>query len=124
MWEEERDVGVMGACERRSKCSRCKMVWYCSRACQVKDWPKHKAVCAKAVQTTVSRGVEEEKMPKKEGLKVVEDAIVEKNVESVKPVVVEREYAKNVEPEAVAEPEKKKKKRKSLFRQNMEKEKE
>ena len=83
------------------------MVWYCSRACQVKDWPKHKAVCAKAVQTTVSRGVEEEKMPKKEGLKVVEDTIVEKNVE----------------PEAVEEPEKKKK-RKSLFRQNMEKEKE
>ena len=54
---------------------------------------------------------------------MVEDTIVEKNVESVKPGVVEREYAKNVEPEAVEEPEKKKK-RKSLFRQNMEKEKE
>lgn len=107
----------------RSKCSRCKLAWYCSRDCQVKDWPKHKQVCAKLVQTTVSKGVVEEKMPERNRLKVVEDTIVEKNVKSIKPVVVEREYAKGVQPEAVAEPEKKKK-RKSLFRQNMEKERE
>ena len=62
-------------------------------------------------------------MPERDRLKVVEDTIVEKNVKSIKPVVVEREYAKGVQPEAVAEPEKKKK-RKWLFRQNMEKERE
>ncbi|KAK5732564.1 hypothetical protein LTR17_010379 [Elasticomyces elasticus] len=27
------------------KCGRCKSVLYCSKECQVKDWPLHKAVC-------------------------------------------------------------------------------
>jgi len=28
-----------------SRCARCKLVWYCSRACQVKAWPSHKSFC-------------------------------------------------------------------------------
>lgn len=28
-----------------SKCARCGHSWYCSRACQKKDWPLHKTVC-------------------------------------------------------------------------------
>ena len=27
------------------RCSRCKSVWYCSKACQMKHWPVHKAHC-------------------------------------------------------------------------------
>ena len=28
------------------RCSRCKMAWYCSRDCQLRNWPKHKQICA------------------------------------------------------------------------------
>ena len=27
------------------RCSRCKKVWYCSQACQRKQWPLHKEIC-------------------------------------------------------------------------------
>ncbi|KAI9000325.1 hypothetical protein DFJ74DRAFT_697444 [Hyaloraphidium curvatum] len=27
------------------KCSRCRVAWYCSKECQVADWPSHKLVC-------------------------------------------------------------------------------
>ncbi|XP_060608042.1 uncharacterized protein LOC132760150 isoform X2 [Ruditapes philippinarum] len=30
------------------RCTRCKSVMYCSRDCQVKDWPKHQLVCNSA----------------------------------------------------------------------------
>ena len=29
------------------KCSRCEFARYCSKECQVKDWPEHKKVCIK-----------------------------------------------------------------------------
>lgn len=32
------------------KCSRCKLVFYCSKACQKADWPIHKKLCKK-IQT-------------------------------------------------------------------------
>merc|ERR1712137_341236 len=37
---------VCGATEWGSKlCSRCKKVYYCTRYCQVRDWPTHKTHC-------------------------------------------------------------------------------
>lgn len=36
-------------CEKAAykRCSKCKSVWYCSRECQVGDWPTHKPTCNK-----------------------------------------------------------------------------
>ncbi|NWH80276.1 ZMY10 protein, partial [Piaya cayana] len=31
--------------EAAKRCSRCRNEWYCSRACQVQHWQKHKAAC-------------------------------------------------------------------------------
>ncbi|KAH8270572.1 hypothetical protein KR018_011805 [Drosophila ironensis] len=31
----------------KKKCANCKLVHYCSRECQLKDWPKHKDTCTK-----------------------------------------------------------------------------
>ena len=72
------------------------------------------------VKTTISKSQVDPAMPKKDTLKVTEEEIVEREMESVKPVVIEREYAKDVKPEQVEQKERKPKK-KSLFRQNMEK---
>lgn len=106
----------------RSKCSRCKAVWYCSRECQVKHWATHKKSCRDMVQTTVSESVVEPKLPEKEGLKVTEEdkRVVERVTTSIKPVVVEREYVREVDAKEVTS-EERKPKRKSLFRQKFEK---
>ena len=40
------------------RCSRCKMAWYCSRDCQLRQWKKHKAICAMFQE---ARAAEEEK---------------------------------------------------------------
>ncbi|NXW41809.1 ZMY10 protein, partial [Nyctiprogne leucopyga] len=31
--------------EASKRCSRCRNEWYCTEACQVKHWPKHRAAC-------------------------------------------------------------------------------
>jgi hypothetical protein len=32
-------------CENMKKCSKCKKTYYCSRECQINDWPEHKKIC-------------------------------------------------------------------------------
>lgn len=86
----------------------------------MKDWPEHKKTCKEMVKTTISKSRVDPAMPEKDTLKVTEEEIVEKDMESVKPVVIEREYARNVKPEQVEQKERRTKK-KSLFRQNLEK---
>jgi len=41
-------------CEKAAtkQCSRCKDEVYCSRACQKRDWPKHKQTCSDELKTT------------------------------------------------------------------------
>lgn len=39
----------------KSFCSKCKFVWYCSGACQTKDWKLgHRLRCAKIIELTTS----------------------------------------------------------------------
>jgi len=37
------------------KCSRCKLVRYCSAECQKNHWPKHKLVCVKVSKTALPK---------------------------------------------------------------------
>ena len=44
-------LGMCSHCEERKErsllmvCSRCRITQYCSRACQIRDWPEHKTLC-------------------------------------------------------------------------------
>ncbi|KAK8074567.1 hypothetical protein PG997_009230 [Apiospora hydei] len=42
------EVGSCITCEKADsqRCGRCKSAFYCSKACQVRDWPFHKLLCA------------------------------------------------------------------------------
>ncbi len=42
--------------ERLLKCGRCLFAEYCSRECQLKDWPQHKQVCALLKSADVDGG--------------------------------------------------------------------
>ena len=49
----KQDARVMKPCSKCGqpagmKCSRCRAVRYCCRACQTSDWPAHKAACSRA----------------------------------------------------------------------------
>ncbi|KAF7364396.1 hypothetical protein MSAN_01100300 [Mycena sanguinolenta] len=39
----EKDLG-----QPMRKCGKCHVVWYCSKECQTKHWPKHKPICGEA----------------------------------------------------------------------------
>lgn len=45
--EGEEKVHKCGGCQKvaKKKCANCKQVHYCSRECQLKDWPSHKDSC-------------------------------------------------------------------------------
>jgi hypothetical protein len=37
-----------------SRCSACRLAWYCSKTCQGADWQKHKKVCGKQTLRSVT----------------------------------------------------------------------
>ncbi|XP_034480954.1 zinc finger MYND domain-containing protein 10 homolog isoform X2 [Drosophila innubila] len=45
--EDEEKTHKCGSCQKaaKKKCANCKQVHYCSRECQLKDWPTHKDTC-------------------------------------------------------------------------------
>jgi len=40
-----------------ARCSRCKVIYYCSKECQLKAWPTHKLVCLPPLESTKSHEV-------------------------------------------------------------------
>ena len=48
--------GKQGEASAIPRCSRCKMIRYCSRACQSTDWPRHKAACKAAAGASGGAG--------------------------------------------------------------------
>ncbi|KAL7731381.1 hypothetical protein ACLKA6_001408 [Drosophila palustris] len=44
---EDEKLHKCGSCQKaaKKKCANCKQVHYCSRECQLKDWPTHKDTC-------------------------------------------------------------------------------
>ena len=44
------------------RCSRCKLAWYCSRDCQLRQWKKHKTLCAMFVEKSKARDEKEEQI--------------------------------------------------------------
>ena len=58
--QSDSDIDSPGACGnclkdggQFARCSGCKYVRYCSKNCQVEDWPSHKQLC-RAIQTLPS----------------------------------------------------------------------
>jgi hypothetical protein len=45
--EEFLEPSTCAVCGREAmkRCSKCRVEWYCSRDCQVKDWKRHKPIC-------------------------------------------------------------------------------
>lgn len=51
--QKKAEQGACEVCEKMegtSRCTGCKQVSYCGRACQKKDWKRHKLYCGKSVQ--------------------------------------------------------------------------
>jgi len=50
-WENKQGDRICQQCHRIAagllRCSRCGDVYYCNRACQKRDWKKHKLLCSK-----------------------------------------------------------------------------
>ena len=50
--QERRGCGKDFSKTMMKKCGRCKYVVYCSKECNVNDWPPHKMFCKRATTTT------------------------------------------------------------------------
>lgn len=58
------DVCASPTCSKggAKSCSRCKLVKYCGRECQVSDWRRHKKVCRKSASATTSEQTAKKKV--------------------------------------------------------------
>lgn len=57
--QEEQSLECCNVCQSLAelkKCSKCKNVLYCSKQCQLKDWPMHKELCKKGAPAIVDKG--------------------------------------------------------------------
>ncbi len=59
------DDGQCSVCSKNGslRCGKCKVQYYCSRECQVKDWKIHKKVCADVRETKIFREAFYDKKP-------------------------------------------------------------
>ena len=69
------------------RCSKCKIAWYCSRDCQLRQWKKHKPICK--LFTEAKAREEEANANMKQGMKDEAEKKAAKKGQKKKPLIQE-----------------------------------
>ena len=70
------------------RCSKCKLAWYCSRDCQLRQWKKHKPIC-KMFQESAKREAEANATRKEDMREEAERKAAKRNGGKKKPMIEE-----------------------------------